>query len=65
MAIAVMDIQQENEGLFFCTGDAKAVEALVLMGLRGEEVFLEQLLSGVSLTKKIPVHFSRKDFSSC
>ena len=61
-ALAVMDIKRKKEGLFFCTGDAKAVEALVLMGLREKGVSLEQLLSGAGLTKKIPLHFSEKRF---
>lgn len=61
-ALAVMHFEQEIDGLFFCTGDAKAIEALVLMGLKGRGISLENLLSKAGFTKKLPQHFSEIRF---
>ena len=61
-APAVMHLKRETDGLFFCTGDAKAIKALVLMGLRDKGVSLENLLSKAGFTKKLPQHFSEIRF---
>ncbi|MCD4708063.1 MAG: hypothetical protein K8S62_10040 [Candidatus Sabulitectum sp.] len=61
-ALAVIHLKREVDGLFFCTGDAKAIEALVLMGLRSKGISLEHLLSKAGCTKKLPRHFSEIRF---
>jgi len=61
-ALAVIHLKQEIDNLCFCTGDVKAMEALVLLGLRHRGVSLEELLSKAGYTKSIPKHFSETRF---
>ena len=61
-ALAVMQLNRGCAGLLFCTGDAKAVEALVLMGLRSKGVSLELLLSKAGFSNNVPPHFSESRF---
>jgi hypothetical protein len=60
--IEALAVMHETKDLLFCTGDAKAIEALVLLGLKGQGISLEQLLSNAGLTKKTDRIFQRKGF---
>ena len=61
-ALSVIHSKRETNNLHLCTGDGKAIEALVLLGLKNRGVSLESLLLKVGLSKRIPSHFSEDRF---
>ncbi len=52
-------------GCSFCTSDAPAIKALVMLGMSNWGVSLETLLSRIGLTKKFKTQFQESFFKSC
>jgi hypothetical protein len=61
-AISVLRRLCSCQEALFCTGDRKACEAVVLLGLSENGISLERLLSRAGLKKPIRMHFTESRF---
>jgi hypothetical protein len=63
-ALALLETRNLSE-FVFCTSDAPAIKALVMLGKSSSGVSLETLLAKIGLTKNLQKQFSEPFFEGC